>query len=154
MIESLGLNLEQDLKWIVAIVDGILAFIEESGIKWSPYSQLVKTIGGGINGELLKKIDVIEANLSYVKSEIDGLKKDVQESAIVKCRTQFTRFGDELRHGEKHSKDHYDQTMLNITKYEHYCQEHPDFANDVTEATAKLIKRDYQKRLESNDFLE
>lgn len=154
MIESLGLNLDRDLKWIVAIVAAILAFIEKSGIKWNPYSQLLKIIGRGINGELLKKIDVIEANLSNVKSEIDGLKKDVQESAIVNCRTQFTRFGDELRHGEKHSKDHYDQTMLNITKYEHYCQEHPDFANDVTEATAKLIKRDYQKRLESNDFLE
>ena len=79
MIEPLGLNLDRDLKWIVAIVAAILAFIEKSGIKWNPYSQLLKTIGRGINGELLKKIDVIEANLSNVKSEIDGLTKDVTE---------------------------------------------------------------------------
>ena len=70
------------------------------------------------------------------------------------CRTQFTRFGDELRHGMKHSKDHFDQTLMNITKYEQYCQVHKDFANNVTEATAKLIKRNYEERLEKNDFLE
>lgn len=152
--EILDSIINQNFKYIVAIVAIILGFIEKSGIKWNPYSQLLKLIGRGINSDLLKKIEIVENNLSSFKTEIDELKKDMKETAIINCRTQFTRFGDEIRHGEEHSKDHYDQTMLNITKYELYCQDHPDFANDVTEATAKLIKRDYQKRLENNDFLE
>lgn len=154
MTEILDSIINQNFKYIVAIVAIILGFIEKSGIKWNPYSQLLKLIGRGINSDLLKKIEIVENNLSSFKTEIDELKKDMKETAIINCRTQFTRFGDEIRHGEEHSKDHYDQTMLNITKYELYCQAHPDFANDVTEATAKLIKRDYQKRLENNDFLE
>lgn len=154
MIEGLGIDLSQSFKWGVATVAIILGFIEKSDIKWNPYTSILKAFGRGINSEMLKKIGDVETNLTKVKAEIDGLKKDVQESAIVNCRTQFTRFGDELRHGEKHSKDHYDQTMLNITKYEQYCSSHPEFSNDVTQATAKLIKKDYQRRLETNDFLE
>lgn len=151
MLESL---ISQDPGTIVAVVAIALGFVEKSEIKWNPYSAILRIIGRGINGEMLKKVESIESGLTNVKLDIDGLKTELQETAIVNCRTQFTRFGDELRHGEKHSKDHYDQTLLNITKYEQYCEKHKDFANDVTEATAELIKRDYQKCLENNEFLE
>lgn len=154
MLEALGLNLNQDLGTITVFVALVLGFIEKSGIKWNPYSSILKAIGRGINSEMLEKVKDIETGLSNIKLDVDGLKKEIKETNIVNCRTQFTRFGDELRHGEQHSKDHYDQTLLNITKYEQYCESHKDFANDVTEATARLIKEDYQHRLETNDFLE
>nr|DAN10582.1 MAG TPA: hypothetical protein [Caudoviricetes sp.] len=154
MLEALGLDLNQDLGAIAVLVALVLGFIEKSGIKWNPYSSILKAIGRGINSEMLEKVKNIETGLSNIKQDVDGLKKEIKETNIVSCRTQFTRFGDELRHGEKHSKDHYDQTLLNITKYEQYCEAHKEFANDVTEATARLIKEDYQNRLETNDFLE
>lgn len=154
MLEALGIDLSKDFGWLAVIVALVLGVIEKSGIKWNPYSVILKTIGRGINGEMLKKIDDVEKNLSKVQLKIDGLETEVRENAIENCRTQFTRFGDELRHGVRHSKDHFDQTLMNITKYEQYCQAHKDFANDVTEATARLIKKNYEERLEKNDFLE
>lgn len=154
MLETLGVDLTKDFGWIAVIIALVLGVIEKSGIKWNPYSIILKTIGRGINGEMLNKIDDIEKNLSDVRVKIDDLDTEAKENAIVNCRTQFTRFGDELRHGVRHSKDHFDQTLMNITKYEQYCQAHKDFANDVTEATARLIKKNYEERLEKNDFLE
>lgn len=154
MLEALGLNLNQDLGTITVLVALVLGFIEKSGIKWNPYSSILKAIGRGVNGEMLEKARDIEIGLNNIKQDVDGLKREVKENNIVNCRAQFTRFGDELRHGEKHSKDHYDQTLLNITKYEQYCEAHKDFANNVTEATARMIKEDYQRCLETNDFLE
>lgn len=154
MLEALGIDLSKDFGWLAVIVALVLGVIEKSEIKWNPYSIILKAIGRGINGEMLKKIDDVEKNLSKVQLKIDGLETEVRENAIVNCRTQFTRFGDELRHGVRHSKDHFDQTLMNITKYEQYCQAHKDFANDVTEATARLIKKNYEERLEKNDFLE
>lgn len=154
MLETFSIDLSKDFGWIAAIIAVVLGIVEKSGIKWNPYSVILKAIGRGINGEMLKKIEDIEKNLSNVQNKIDSLDTEVKENAIVNCRAQFTRFGDELRHGMKHSKDHFDQTLMNITKYEQYCQAHKDFANNVTEATAKLIKRNYEERLEKNDFLE
>lgn len=154
MLETFSIDLSKDFGWIAAIIAVVLGIVEKSGIKWNPYSVILKAIGRGINGEMLKKIEDIEKNLSNVQNKIDSLDTEVKENAIVNYRTQFTRFGDELRHGMKHSKDHFDQTLMNITKYEQYCQVHKNFANNVTEATAKLIKRNYEERLEKNDFLE
>ena len=154
MVEILGTNFDGEIKWIVIICAAILGIIEKSDIKWNPYSKLLQIIGRGINSELIGKISTMETNFSNLNVEINDLKKELKETTVINCRTQFTRFADEVRHKEKHSKDHYDQTMLNITKYEQYCQQHPEFANNVTQATAQLIKEDYQKRLETNDFLE
>lgn len=154
MLETFSIDLSKDFGWIAAIIAVVLGIVEKSGIKWNPYSVILKAIGRGINGEMLKKIEDIEKNLSNVQNKIDCLDTEVKENAIVNCRTQFTRFGDEIRHGIRHSKDHFDQTLMNITKYEQYCQVHQDFANNVTEATARLIKRNYEERLEKNDFLE
>ena len=154
MAEILGANFDGEIKWIVIICAVVLGIIEKSDIKQNPYSKLLQIIGRGINSELISKISIMETNLGNLNTEINGLKKELKETTIVNCRTQFTRFADEMRHGEGHSKDHYDQTMLNISKYEQYCQQHPEFANNVTQATAQLIKEDYRKRLETNDFLE
>lgn len=154
MLEAFGLNLNQDLGTITVVVALVLGFVEKSEIKWNPYSSILKAIGRGVNSEMLEKAKDIETGFSNIRKDIDDLKNEIKETNIVSCREQFTRFGDELRHGEKHSKDHYDQTLLNITKYEQYCKAHKEFANNVTEATARMIKEDYQRCLETNDFLE
>ena len=68
-------------------------------------------------------------------------------------RSHILRFGDELRRGVPHSKEHFDQILLDISKYEHYCETHPNFPNGQAIATIKQIKKTYQICLEENNFL-
>ena len=59
---------------------------------------------------------------------------------------------DEIIEGWEHSKDSYNQIMRDITNYLQYCDEHPQFLNHQTDATIERIKKDYEHRLEINDF--
>ena len=80
-------------------------------------------------------------------------KADDDEQWASLSRTHILRFGDEIRHGVVHSKEHFDQVLLDISKYERYCDTHKDYLNDVAHATIKLIRDTYQKSLEENNFL-
>lgn len=124
----------------------LLTLIEISSIKINPWSAIGRAIGRAINGEVLDKVGALEA-------EVQGIKDDIEEQAAVNCRARILRFGDEVLHNDRHSKDHFDQILRDIAKYELYCQNHPDFENNVTELTGQRIKEVYMRQLHDNDFL-
>lgn len=124
----------------------LLSLVEISSIKINPWSALGRAIGRAINGEVLAKVSGLEG-------EIQSIRNDIEEQSAVNCRARILRFGDEVLHDSQHSKDHFDQTLRDIAKYELYCKDHPDFENNVTELTSQRIKDVYMKRLHDNDFL-
>lgn len=124
----------------------LLTLIEISSIKINPWSAIGRAIGRAINGEVLDKVDALE-------TDIQSIKDDIEEQAAVNCRARILRFGDEVLHNDRHSKDHFDQILRDIAKYELYCQNHPDFENNVTELTGQRIKEVYMRQLHDNDFL-
>lgn len=124
----------------------LLSLVEIAPIKINPWKALGRGIGRAINGEVLAKVSGLE-------TEMLGIKNDIEEQAAINCRARILRFGDEVLHCDKHSKDHFDQTLRDIDIYERYCETHPNFENNVTELTNKRIKEVYLKRLEENDFL-
>ncbi len=128
------------------ILLAVLTIIQISPIKINPWSYIAKMIGRALNGELI-------AEVKRLKAEVDGIRKDTGEQNAVNCRARILRFGDECLHGVKHTKEHFDQTLRDITIYEKYCKDHPDFENDVTELTSARIKEIYSHCLDSNDFL-
>ena len=82
-----------------------------------------------------------------------NIKNTVDEQNAITCRVRILRFGDEIIHGDKHSKDSFDQVLEDIDSYELYCREHPEFKNNKTVITTKAIKSNYKEGLEKNDFL-
>jgi hypothetical protein len=145
----------------------VLSLIEVSKIKINPWTKLASFFGNIINSEVIKKIDNLKSEVDGVKSEINNVKKEVQdvkndmatfrneedERNATSCRTRILRFGDEILHGLPHSKEHYDQTFIDIKTYEDYCTDHPKYKNNVAVATIKHIKRKYQEHLENDTFL-
>lgn len=91
--------------------------------------------------------------METLSKDVAKNKSDDDEQWASLSRTHILRFGDEIRHKVAHSKEHFDQILLDISKYEKYCKDHPDYLNDVAHATIKLIKNTYQKCLEDNNFL-
>lgn len=129
---------------------GVLAllsvFVEISPVKINPVSAFLKWMGKKINGEVIEKVDKLE-------TEVKAIQQADAERDAINCRARILRFGDEVIHGVRHSKDHFDQTLRDIDTYEKYCSSHPDFKNNVTGMTTEKIKDVYKKRLDQNDFL-
>ena len=124
----------------------VMTLIQITPIKINPWTWLGRIIGRAINGEVLEKVNSLS-------NEVRSLKEEDSEQWASLSRSHILRFGDELLHGTPHSKEHFDQILLDITKYEDYCEEHPNYKNNIANATIKQIKNTYQKCLEENKFL-
>lgn len=140
----------EEIKEIVMYGGGLtlalMTLIQITPIKVNPWTWLGRTIGRAINGEVLDRVDVLANDVRELKDE------DAEQWASL-SRSHILRFGDELLHGVPHSKEHFDQILLDISKYEAYCDEHPNYKNNIANATIKQIKNTYQKCLDDNKFL-
>lgn len=124
----------------------LMTLIQVTPIKVNPWSWLAKMIGRAINREVIEKVDALSNDVKHNK------ESDEEQWASL-SRSHILRFGDELRHGMAHSKEHFDQILLDITKYENYCKEHPLYLNDIANATIKHIRKTYDECLMNDSFL-
>lgn len=124
----------------------LMTLIQITPIQINPWSWIAKRIGRAINGEVLEKVSAINGVVNEMKDH------NAEEWASL-SRTHILRFGDEILHGVAHSKEHFDQILVDISKYETYCNDHPEYLNGVANATIKQIKKTYQKCLDNNSFL-
>lgn len=139
----------------------LLSFIIQiSPIKVNPWSKLARALGSMLNGEILEKLTAAEAQRQQLRNKVDQielhLNEHIADSAMQEAitrRLRILRFGDEVTHGIRHSKDHFDQILEDITAYNKYCASHVDFKNDMTTLTAQRIKEVYADCLVNNDFM-
>lgn len=124
----------------------LMTTIQITPIKVNPWSWIARSIGRAINREVLTEVGTI-------KSELADHKEKSEERHATLCRAHILRFGDEVLHGVPHSKEGYDNILLDIDSYEEYCDKHPDYKNNVALETIKHIKKMYQKHLEEDSFL-
>lgn len=120
----------------------VMSLVEISPIKINPWSW----IGKVLNKDILHKLEKVEKDVAEVKREVG-------ESSAVTSRYRILRFDDEILHDVKHSKEHFDQILLDIDVYEKFCEEHPDFKNNLAVMAIKHIKEIYQKCSRENSFL-
>lgn len=99
----------------------------------------------------------IRENLSKLieglDTKIDKLQGSNDERMAYTWRYRILRFNDEIRLGEKHSKEHFDQIIEDIDNYEDYCRTHPDFPNNKAVFAISHIKKVYQKCINEKTFL-
>jgi hypothetical protein len=129
-----------------AVVAVVSTVIEISPIKVNPWSAVARCVGRAINKEVLEKVESLE-------KKVESIEKSQDERAAKDGRVRILRFGDEILHDEKHSKEHFDHILQDITEYEKYCHEHPDFKNDMTVITTARIKATYEQCLKEHSFL-
>lgn len=125
---------------------GAATFVEKTSKTMKPLTKLARAIGRAINGELMEKVDSLE-------KKVEKIDQDDQLQRAKDARTRVLRFGDELLHDVNHTKEHFDDVLRDITYYEKYCDDHPDFENDQMHITAEHIKETYHKCLKEHSFL-
>jgi phosphoenolpyruvate-protein kinase (PTS system EI component) len=156
--------------WIALLIC-LSLLIEITPIKFNPLSWIAKKLGeafnravmkeiGDLKTEMGKEIGKINTEVEKVNKEVKDIKKDVsdireeaKEREATNRRTRILEFGDEILHDTPYSKEHWDSILIDCSEYEHYCDDHPRYMNNVAKATIRHIKHMYDKHLEADDFL-
>lgn len=158
LIESISeLTVGEIVRYLALLVVGISAVVEKTSKTVKPLTKLAKAIGRAINGELIEKVDSMEktfdSKIDSLDQKIERMDQEEQLQRAKDARTRVLRFGDELIHDVRHTKEHFDDVLRDITEYEKYCDEHPKFENDQMHITAEHIKETYHKCLKEHSFL-
>lgn len=148
------------IEWGFVGLFSITSLIEIAPIKVNPWSAILKKIGSLLNTEVVQKIekldsrvDALEVNFVEMKKTQDDIKKAQDEESAMNSRTKIVRFSDELVEDKNFTKSHFDTILIEINRYESYCNKHPDFINNIAKMAIDYIERIYQRKLENNDFL-
>lgn len=106
-----------------------------------------------IRGGIYKAIEGFERKLDDLNDSVNCLRQSGDEGMALTWRYRILRFDDEIRHNDRHTREHFDQIMEDITKYERYCAEHPDFPNNKAVFAVQNIKNVYQRCTTEGTFL-
>ena len=144
LIALLSTTFDLKIGWLIvlALISGL---VEISPIKLNPWS--------AINNFFTANTKILAA-LENLDARVKNLEINNAEEKAVNARIRILRFGDEILHHINHTKEHYEQTMMDIDLYETYCDEHPDFKNQITIMNIQIIKEQYAKCLRGDsEFL-
>lgn len=105
-----------------------------------------RAIGRSINREVMDRVNALA-------KEVDELKKDEELERVRSARQRILRFNDEILFEKRHSKEHFDEILDDITLYENYCADHEDYENNKAVLAISTIKEVYKECLKTHDFL-
>lgn len=135
------------ISWGAIGLAALFSIIQISPIKINPWSAICRMIGRAINGEVINEV-------AKLRKQVEDVKHDFEESEAKSARVRILRFGDELYQGRRHSKEHFDNILNDITDYDTYCRDHPNFKNERTKLAEKIILEQYRKCLQEHSFLQ
>ena len=107
----------------------------------------------GIQNNYNKAFERIDEKLDELNAAMTTSRKKREEGVALTWRYRILRFDDEIRHDVKHTKEHFDQIMEDVTSYENYCRDHEDFPNNKAVFAIKNIKNVYGQCIKENSFL-
>lgn len=107
----------------------------------------------GIQGDYNKAFIRIDEKLDELKADMTASRIKREEGVALTWRYRILRFDDEIRHEVRHTKEHFDQIMEDVTDYEKYCRDHPDFPNNKAKFAIINIKNVYGQCVQENSFL-
>ena len=131
----------------------MMTVVQVSKIQINPWSWVARHVGRAINGEVIEQVKTIDDKVSRLEIDIGHARLADERRDIEQRRVRILRFGEEILQDIRHTKEHFDQILIDATNYENYCVAHPEFENDVTTETISHIKKVYQKCFEEHSFL-
>ena len=131
----------------------LLTFIQIAPIKVNPWSAIVRGIGKALNGDVLKKLDVLEAGQVETRKRLDEHIRIDDDRNADTHRSRILHFNTELLRGDKHTREDFIETLAEIDFYEHYCREHPDYENNRAVLAIENIERVYKDLMGNGGFL-
>lgn len=122
---------------------GIIALIIGSGlvqiapIKVNPWSWFFNHLGKALNGEVIKRLDVVE-------KKVDSHIKESNSEKMTNRRQRIIQSADEIADGKRYSKERWNNLLEDVDTYLKYCNEHPEYPNSKAEDAIDFIKEQHK----------
>lgn len=126
----------------LSIIIIMMGLIEVTPIKISP----LNWIGKRVNQSTIERIDEIEKSIKKVDSKLD---EHVAES----YRNNIFCVQDRLIKGDKFTREKWKKAIKSCQAYEKYVEDN-ELSNDLADEAMDYIHRQYQKSLDTADFLD
>lgn len=130
-----------------------MTLVQITPIKVNPWSAIARGIGKAMNRDMMEKLETVETDVKNLKDKHDNLENRMDKDDADDCRNRILRFADELRRGVEHSEEFFNQILDDISDYERYCSEHPEYKNSKAVSAIGKIDKVYQMCMEENSFL-
>lgn len=137
---------------VLAVIGGS-GIIQIAPIKINPWSWLIQRVGREAGKELYEKLDSLEAKVEDLDERVRSHEDQRDEQEAIGRRRRILRFADECRKNEKHSLEHFNEILDDISAYKTYCEEHPKFKNDKCVISVEFVEKAYKHCVETDDFL-
>lgn len=131
----------------------LASFVQISPIKVNPWTWIAKWFGKQINGEVMEEMRSVKSDLAGVHIELETLKEREEVKDADAARNRILRFDDELRQHIFHSKEYFDQILVDIDMYLAFCREHDNYPNSKADSAIKHILECYEKIKKENNFI-
>ncbi len=139
---------------LVLISSGIIQIAPVKIYPWEWIGKKVRNIVGV--EDLGKEISKVQGSVGDLKTDMESFKLEMRSDADLKgakeARVRILRFSDELINNAWHSQEMFGNVLDDITAYNRYCQNHPEFENERTVQAEANIKKVYQKLMEERKF--
>ena len=145
---------------VLVVVLGALSLIEIAPIKVNPWKFIFKLFYKFICwmsrvslAPIINKMDEIDKKVGDVQSEINVVKKEFEIKNANDWRWDILDFFNSSRNNRPHSKEEWDHAIDQVKKYERHVEIH-GIDNGVLEEASAWLRKEYQKHIDANDFLE
>lgn len=99
------------------------------------------------------RITELSGKIDRVDDKLDShIKKDAEQDARW-ARRRIINFADECRRDVKHSSEHFDSILDDITFYKKYCDANHAFKNEKAVHSIKYVEEVYDKTKKDNSFI-
>ena len=138
---------------IIGVLIILTGMIKIPKIELNIWSWLFRFIGRAINGEIKEQLKALDTKINNIQTEVQQMQKEEELERVRDSRQRILRFNDDILCGKKRSKEHFDEILLDITTYEHYCNTHKDYENDKAILAIETVREVYKECLRTHDFL-
>ena len=142
---------------VIGLLVILMGMIKIPKLELNIWNLIGRTIGRSINREAMQQADSfsksINSRMDNLSQKVEDLEKAEELERVRFARQRILRFNDEILCGQRHSKEHFDEILDDITLYEHYCNDHEDYENNKAVLAIKTIKRVYDQCMVTHDFL-
>ena len=131
----------------------LMTLVQITPVRINPWSAIGRIIGNTMNKDVMENLETVKSDVKNLKEKHEELRNRMDKDDADECRTRILRFADELRRGVEHSEEFFNQILDDISDYERYCSEHPEYKNSKAVNAIPKIDKVYQKCMEENSFL-
>ena len=153
---------------VVGLLIILIGMIKIPKLELNIWNLIGRTIGRSINKEAMEQVNTfskdihekvdnfskeINDNFGELSKKVDDLEKADELERVRFARQRILRFNDEILCNQRHSKEHFDEILDDITTYEHYCNTHKEYENDKAVLAISTIREVYKECMKTHDFL-